>query len=413
MLNTGFGSDYDAWRVARSSYDLLHYHTYIPSRFPGYPLTEYLYALVIDYGWLATNTLTMLISLLSVYVFGLTLNELKVNNRGLLVLTYTFTSMIWINSTNSMDYMWSLSFLIISWYLILKNRLVYGGISMGLSISSRITAGFLMAPLLFVIWTRNKPLNKKFKGILTYISLTMLVTLLFYLPLIIQYGAGFLTYVKKDLPFSLIFNAYLIDIGLLPTIAGFVLLAFSIRRLYKKVAKKDILTLFLIFMILVIIGLFIVQPHETEYLLPVFPFLLIFFNTVSKRKAMVIFCIVLLSHSFISTAFNPPLSDGIIQKELKARNSQIDLVKKLMDANIKNHSIVIVGYYSTLIVYYTRTGVFTGDRDIKFWELAPLKNLKTYQAMGYTVYYVSGMRQYMMLTYGYDLNDYGCILIKL
>ncbi len=66
LLNLGFGSDPDAWRIANSAFDLHYFNVYHPSRFPGYPLPEIFNSLVINYGWLATNIITMIISLISV-----------------------------------------------------------------------------------------------------------------------------------------------------------------------------------------------------------------------------------------------------------------------------------------------------------------------------------------------------------
>ena len=47
LLNLGFGADADAWRIANSAFDLRYSHIYHTSRFPGYPLPEYVNSIVI------------------------------------------------------------------------------------------------------------------------------------------------------------------------------------------------------------------------------------------------------------------------------------------------------------------------------------------------------------------------------
>lgn len=122
FLNLGFRVDPDAWRIAGSAFDLSYFHVYHPSRFPGYLFPEYFNALLIHYGWIATNAATMVISLISVVVFAKILNELNVKNRGgVLVITYAFLPILWINSTVTIDYMWALAFILLTWLFILNS----------------------------------------------------------------------------------------------------------------------------------------------------------------------------------------------------------------------------------------------------------------------------------------------------
>ncbi|MFQ5600430.1 MAG: hypothetical protein ACE5G2_07745, partial [Candidatus Krumholzibacteriia bacterium] len=68
LLDTGFGSDADAWRVASSGHWLGQVGDYVVSRRPGYPLVELLMAgllaleeLLRGPGWLVANTFTCLL----------------------------------------------------------------------------------------------------------------------------------------------------------------------------------------------------------------------------------------------------------------------------------------------------------------------------------------------------------------
>ena len=136
FLNLGFGVDPDAWRIANSAFDLNNFLIYNTSRFPGYPLPEYANSLLINYGWVATNSLTMIISLIAILMFAKILKEIEVENKGLIIITFAFMPLIWINSVNAMDYMWNVTFIILSWYFIIKNHHLLAGLMMGLAIAS-------------------------------------------------------------------------------------------------------------------------------------------------------------------------------------------------------------------------------------------------------------------------------------
>ena len=59
------------WRVALTGYWLWDHHEYYPSRLPGYPVPEFASAAVIKAGGaLATNSLTLLISLVGLWFFA-------------------------------------------------------------------------------------------------------------------------------------------------------------------------------------------------------------------------------------------------------------------------------------------------------------------------------------------------------
>jgi hypothetical protein len=70
FIGLGYGTDPDAWRVALSGYWFWEHHEFYPSRLPGYPLHEYASTLVIKGGSLATNSLTVAISILGLWFFA-------------------------------------------------------------------------------------------------------------------------------------------------------------------------------------------------------------------------------------------------------------------------------------------------------------------------------------------------------
>lgn len=64
-VGLGFGSDWDAWLLARSGRRLLAGEGYQPSRPPGYPASEALFGVFERFGPLATNLVSVLASVLA------------------------------------------------------------------------------------------------------------------------------------------------------------------------------------------------------------------------------------------------------------------------------------------------------------------------------------------------------------
>lgn len=122
FINIGYGTDPDAWRVALSGYWLWDHGEFYPSRLPGYPVPEFASAAVIKGGWLATNSMTLLVSLLGLWFFARIVARLELPNRALLVAGFAFTPLLWINSMTTMDYMYALTFVLGAYLFLLRGR---------------------------------------------------------------------------------------------------------------------------------------------------------------------------------------------------------------------------------------------------------------------------------------------------
>lgn len=135
FINLGFSAftsptDHDVLAVVNSAYLLRNHDTYAVSRFPGSPFYEAVNSLLINGGWIATNTATVTVSFISIILFGKILNLLEVKNRVLVLITFTFIPVIWINSTITMDYMWSLMFILLAFYFMFKEKYYSTGIAL-------------------------------------------------------------------------------------------------------------------------------------------------------------------------------------------------------------------------------------------------------------------------------------------
>ncbi|OEC84690.1 MULTISPECIES: hypothetical protein [Methanobacterium] len=421
FLNLGFGVDPDAWRIAGSAFDLSYFHVYHPSRFPGYPFPEYFNALLIHYGWIATNAATMVISLISVVVFAKILKELNVKNKGLLVITYIFLPILWINSTVTMDYMWALAFILLTWFFIIKKQYALAGLMMGLAIGSRITSVVFILPFIYLILVKNKEIKK----IIYFFVATCLTALTLFLPLYLQYGLNFISYYPTQTGILFIWYDLTYYFGILAVLFGLIVIILSSEKLFENIIKKDELTIFLLFSIFLVVFLYIGTPYEMAYIIPAIPFGLVLLSKISKRKLFGILCIFLVLNSFISFGLSsslfPVIGNGAVISDAEIRaviTGDIDEVTR----NI-NNSIIISGEYFPIMVYiYEKSqnnsqiigfgkndyGMhWNHEKNVGYVYMTPLNEIEHWQKKGYKIYYMgSSAVDLTELNYKYNLKDY-------
>lgn len=423
FLNLGFGNDPDAWRIANSAFDLNHFLIYHTSRFPGYPLPEYVNSIFINYGWLATNSITMILTLISVLVFAKILKELEVENKGLIVITFAFLPILWINSVNTMDYMWAVTFIIISWYFILKKQYLMAGLMMGLAIASRPTSAILLIPFIYLILTESE-----IKKGLYFLFTSLAVSIALFSPLIFQYGIGFISFYPTVVYINTVFNDFISSFGLLAVLVFIVLLVKSPKKAYNSI-KTDNNVKFALFMVLLIIVLFIGSPYDTAYLLPAIPFALYFLSKVGSKRIFNILCIFLILNSFISVSLTFETSEivgkGIVFSDADDRALLTTTLEKVINTEF-NNSVIITGEYYPILRYLSKNSqkkpqiymeesdpkniyvsYWDHDRNIGYVYMTGSEDILKWQNNGYKVYYMGqAALELTKLNYNYDLRTY-------
>ena len=430
LLDLGFGLDADAWRVANSAFDLRYHGIYHASRFPGYPLPEFFNAFIIGSGWLATNGLTMLLSLVSVIVFAQILKIYNCRMRGLLTMTYAFLPLLWINSTNTMDYTWSVTFIMLTWLLLLRKKAIIAGLMMGLAIGSRPQSIFIMIPFLFLI--HGQGLGTK--GLLRFLLAAVISSICLFSPLFFTYGLTFIQRYPAQTTVLQIGYGMLKHFGLPAVITGFILLFTSLRGLRSIVAERGTSDIFVLLSLAVLLVSFAALPYHIEYLIPAIPFGLIFFERISKKSVFLVFCGLLVLHAFVTIGGIRYVGDGrmeariltrgAISQNAVARKQQLHFMQGLMQANIEEHSVVIVGPCLPILSYLdgdvssTREakmmydsnlsgeGVCNFQRDVCYRYLLALHELEALLRDDYKIYYIEGIREFTIDVHGYDLRAY-------
>lgn len=285
-------TDHDVLAVVNSAYLLRYEHVYAVSRFPGSPFYEIINSLLIDGGWLATNTATVVVSFFSVILFGKILNILEIKNKALLLITFTLMPVLWINSTITMDYMWSLMFLLLAFYFMFKGKYYFSGIALSFAIGSRITSLAAVIPLLYYM------LHKKIdiKTIYTFLGTTVIASILIFSPVIYTYGLEFLKYTQREITFNEVFYGFTTQLLSIPAIVV-LFMAFVIARNLPKGDFSFNLSLSVVF----IYGLlFLYHPSKPAYLIPAVPWGLIVLSKSFSRVIVVLICILIVLNGIVS-----------------------------------------------------------------------------------------------------------------
>lgn len=343
-------TDQDVLAVVNSAYLLRYEHVYAVSRFPGYPFYEIINSLLIGGGWIFTNIATAVASFISLMLFGKILNLFEIKNKALLLLTFAFIPVIWINSTITMDYMWALMFILLACLFVFTGRYQLAGISMGFAIGTRFTSAFMILPV--VLWLLSEKVNRR--RILIFISTTAGTAVLLFLPVIYRYkldffqGSGFLYTTPVGKSISIAVGSFLSALSnmvmeLFGIAALAVLIFFAILTVKNKPIhspeRSHLLNFCWLTMVIFII-LYFIFPYKVAYLIPIVPWGLIALNEKLEKKFTIIICILLLMNSAVSVKIasddvkpSIKLDPGVVIQNYEDRKSLgVEISKKYMES---------------------------------------------------------------------------------
>ncbi|MCX9011491.1 MAG: hypothetical protein OIN66_10255 [Candidatus Methanoperedens sp.] len=322
-------TDQDVLAVVNSAYLLRYYHIYTVSRFPGSPFYETINSLLIGGGWIATNAATMIVSFIAVILFGKILNLLSIRNRSLLLITFVFSPVIWINSTITMDYMWSLAFSLLAFYLVLRGKYNYAGIAIAFAIGSRLTSVVLLIPLLYWMSYQKVETSKIYK----FLGISILSSIIIFSPVLYTYGLGFLRYYPREILFNEVF--YGITSQLLSIPATLVL--FIALIVAREVPKNDSSFNLILLVLLIYALVFIYHPSKPAYLIPAVPWFLIALSKSLPRAAVIIICVLIILNGIISVDVQSSeggirFSYGSVLKNFEERKLSVSQSEEYMES---------------------------------------------------------------------------------
>ncbi|HHH80529.1 MAG TPA: hypothetical protein ENL24_00815 [candidate division Zixibacteria bacterium] len=425
LLKTGFGLDPDAWRIANSAFDLHFLGYYHPSRLPGYPLPELIDSILITQGWIATNLATSIISLLGITFFYKILSKLRMKLKLLITISFALMPSVWINSANSMDYMWATSFLIMALYFLIDEKVCISAILLGLSSASRMSNAIFVVPFAYWILSSEGKRNEKLRKTIYFLCLTIVIAGIFYIPIINEFGLKFFPHLPGKMTKILVAKNLVRTFGLLPCIAVPLALIYIVSKtIITKSSRRRILIFSIISMILVF-GLFAKIPYEACYLLPIVPIILLALTTGMSRKALLIISILLIQPSIFTFRPQKIIDKGAILKNIRHREQQLDFAKRIISEASHKHSVFVIGTWLPVVTYLKKVEFLTEGEMIyferkfpnkKFWDhekdvwfayLLTDDDLNYFKGAKYEIFFLPGIDEANRKIYGVDLRVKG------
>ncbi|RXM51697.1 hypothetical protein BOQ64_12330 [Chryseobacterium sp. CH25] len=416
FIFNSLGTDLDAWREVYTGKILYEDHIYNVSRFPGYPLPEFLYSLVYHYPYWVINLLSVLFTVgCCLYLFRI-LNFLSIKLSFLISIVFSFVPIIYLNSTTAMEYNWSLFFLLGSFYYLLNKNIWLSALLLGLMVSTRFNNIIFLPAFVFFLYTYSQ---KDIKKLLQFSVLTFLSTCVFFSPVILKYGTNFLqSYGDSEVSIGSIVSLATLYIygplGILAIISALILQLFSGGYGKVKQLSKNHIVLFSFLIIISNLVFFIRYPLEPGYLIPSVPFILILLQYVLNEKLMKpILFTLLLSPFLIHVTAEKIRFTGVIFTNEDYENQQLNYCKGLIK-EIKTHTgsqpaIFHVGNYSEQV---SLMGNFDKNSNFKIVKYLSPQDQKDVINKKYLLYYSNTENGKTENNKTHMLDQYGILLYK-
>jgi hypothetical protein len=420
FIAAGYGSEPDAWRMILAARAIATTGAYSASRFPGYPIPEIAYSLFLGFGPIAFNGLTAFLSALATICFWLYVRLFAPKDAALTSLAFAFAPVIFVNSTSSKDYVWALLFVMAAWYLCSKECSWLAGVALGLGIGSRLTSAVMMIPLALTLFAA-RPASRATRHTAMFVVATASTAAIAFLPVWLTYGLGFLTFSDHSrYPDILLVIQRATEgvwgrLGLLG-----IVLAIAVRLLWPRLVPTDtpiqrpfshlILSAWILTVSLYCIA-FVRLPHQSGYLIPTVPFVLLALACLLPRSLYWGVCLLLVLSPFI-TVGRHGLQEGPIFLDQQARRGEMQYVAKLLQVirGLPDAAVVVVGWHFPVIAVSATASAAT-DVDLtvltRVVYLVDRPALDAFARSGTRIYYLDEVREFNKARYGIDLQMHG------
>lgn len=406
LLNLGFGYDIDGWVEVNFGFNTIKNLVYLPSRGLGHPLYELFLSLLLKIAeivsvntWLVTNSFSLIYLIISLYLFYRILTLWGVDGKDVLILFYPFVPVIWKNSTMTVDFSFSLMFILLAHYLLLKGKYDLSALILGFAAGSRFQNGIILIPFIYLLLQRcSWKLTKAFRYFFIFSS----VTFVFLIPFLVNYGTSIAERYEsvanlESTPFMYLlkagFRGVYRFIGIDAALFLFLFVLFSKDGLKKIIAllkSRDESTVFCLFTFLLFLSLFVKFPYKQEYMLPLVPYSLILLNRLFNKRLFYLFLIIIVINGFIAfpsvkVEYTPkgriypvikPVGNGTLLEDVEKREALLRVNNFVESGKVKSHSIVVWHRYQMPYVFFNRNKIYReGDFKIEDKKLLPLESV--------------------------------------
>ncbi len=423
FIDAGYGNDPDAWRLANAAFKIAETNEYVFSREPGHPVQEIVSAIVYKGGPVALNGMTALFSLLATVCFALTLRKWKFKSYFWAGLAFAFTPIVYINSINSMDYIWAIGLIMAGLYLVAINRPILAGIMLGLAIGCRMTSGAMLVPFAILLYYGKSDRDTKsyLKSILILGAITVAVGALVYIPAFLKFGKQLLSF--YDVPIPLLKDSMKkasVELwGSFGTVALAVILSgIALIPRYLCTESKDFSNKYgflvrpaIVAIILFVIG-FLRLPCEAAYLIPIVPFVILLLAAGLKRWVFIALCTAMILSPFVDISFSNStfnVSSGPFVEQYSSRARGSRYVERIFSetANLPHKSVIVAAWWEPQLRLLRNDNV---QESHQFVYHLDQNRLNQWLAKGYTIYHLPAVADYNKDNYGVDLDSVSTLL---
>jgi hypothetical protein len=446
FLFTGFGTDEDSWGVALTALHIQDTFQYEVSRFPGFPVHELISSVFISGGALALNLLTACMSSLAVLFFVCALQQMRFRFPYLAGIVFAFAPVVFIHSTDTIDYMWAMTFMMWSFLLVLQNKLMASAIMLALATGCRITSLAMLMPYCVLLIDKNLSTKKNVAVMAQYAAVAIVSSVIIYLPVILKYGNAFFTFYDLSGYPTIAKVLYKFSIGVWG-VFGCAAIAYGIgvllftsplkakRFLLPKTTNEKHVIAWLVAIDLTII-IFIRLPYESGYLIPIIPFTILVFGKYLYDRAFIVFSLLLIASPWLVSISTQNKSDSPAPSKISAQfklfsqDLNIDFLRGSMctDAEqrkttiafadsvieeskfIADTSVVLCGWWSTKVIYqYSRLPDEEKNSLITWEQYLNKDQLINYVQKRYNIFYLPMQDSLEKKLYGIDIKYFGAV----
>jgi hypothetical protein len=290
----GYGVEEDSWGLVVNAFEMKKFGHYVASRFPGHPLQEYVYRIIYDQPAWVYNSFSVLASLVAVGFFFKALKKIQLKGALAATLMFCFTPVFYIAGTYTIDFAWTVAFVMTSFYFLLDRKFVLSGIMLGMATGCRLTSEVFLLPWLIILWS-TLDWKSSVKDFMKIAVPAVIIGILWFIPAYINYGRAFFDY-SDQFPYppitKVIYKATIGVFGLTGIIALVVYGIIPLNAWRKK--ELNPVTHFsaerLLLVCTIVIGLHIISylrlPQKAGYMVPAIPFFIIFLVTGLKENQL-------------------------------------------------------------------------------------------------------------------------------
>lgn len=453
FLYAGYGADRDAWRVATVARWISETGQYIASRLPGYPIQELSYSILWGKSPWAWNVITAVLSAISAVLLAGIGKRSNCSHYGISALAFAFTPVVYINSTNSMDYVWAIACILAAWYAAMNQKAWIAGILVGLASGCRITSCLMLIPLALIL-IHKQSRDIKIKRMIALLSSAGVTCAIAFFPVYQRYGFRFLsTSALRYAPLtSLIVRTMILDVWGILGIVGFVCITIWIawssiknhRFVFFYRSSWNITDGAAMLVIILYTILFMGLPLEAGYLIPIIPFFFLLaakFFSVKRLYGIALFVIAssfFIGFDSVDRPWSPERSayssvfkyhdrtllvdwlHGPIFLEHEKRLQHMNYAKRVLAVadTLSERSVIMCGGWLPYFILATPNAI-PDDREnyvltsgnVDFTAALSSDQYRVYREKKIKIYYLFTTDQYCRDITGFDVLRQGATLL--